>query len=340
MNEFIYLLPIGIALFLAFNMGASGTAPSFSAAYGARLIRKELIPGLFGIFVIGGALLAGRKVLATIGGEILPAGQMNLVSVSVVLLASALSLFFANILKVPQSTSQSTVFALAGCAIYLGDFNTRMLFFEIIPAWFILPIVAFAVTLLLGFLGGKSGSPVNASGSRLDPGHRKWRLITLACSCYVAFSIGANNVANAAGPVASMLRNELGLSGDASSFILVSICILLVAPWFGIGGSILGRRVLSTTGKDMINIGPREATLVSIITATLLLLASTLRGIPTSLVQMNTFSLMALGCLRKGGSDGLRKAVVFKLWITWLTAPAIAFLLAYALTGLTQRLGW
>jgi len=36
-----------IGMFLGVNMGASGTAPSFSAAYGANIIKRLAIPGVF-----------------------------------------------------------------------------------------------------------------------------------------------------------------------------------------------------------------------------------------------------------------------------------------------------
>ena len=45
------LLPYIIAMVLAITMGGSGTAPAFSASYGANVIRKSLIPGIFGIAV-------------------------------------------------------------------------------------------------------------------------------------------------------------------------------------------------------------------------------------------------------------------------------------------------
>jgi len=54
------ILPLIVAIFLAINMGASGTAPSFSAAYGANLIPRSLIPGLFGIMVFDRSY-RGRK---------------------------------------------------------------------------------------------------------------------------------------------------------------------------------------------------------------------------------------------------------------------------------------
>ena len=68
----ILLIPFVAATFLAINMGGSGTAPSFSAAHGSNVIRKDLIPGLFGIFVFFGAIIAGKKVVSTIGGAGLP----------------------------------------------------------------------------------------------------------------------------------------------------------------------------------------------------------------------------------------------------------------------------
>jgi len=40
------LIPFLVAMFLAIKMGGSGTAPAFSAAYDANIIRKSLIPGL------------------------------------------------------------------------------------------------------------------------------------------------------------------------------------------------------------------------------------------------------------------------------------------------------
>lgn len=53
-------IPFLLAMFLAINMGGSGTAPAFSAAYGANVLKRTLIPGLFGIMVLAGALIAGK----------------------------------------------------------------------------------------------------------------------------------------------------------------------------------------------------------------------------------------------------------------------------------------
>ena len=336
-SEYIYLIPIIIAFFLAFNMGGSGTAPSFSALYGADLIKKEYIPALFGAFVMLGALLAGGKVVQTIGGAILPAEAMNTLLVSIILLASALSILFATILKVPQSTSQSTVFALTGCALYLEKLQTGKLFLEIIPTWFILPLLSFIITYIAGRILLKIRRDSGRHGFNTVLQSSLWASITLACSCYVAFSIGSNNVANAAGPIASMMFNQLGPATGASPLFIPLFSVLLVSPWFGIGSSVLGGRVLQTTGKDIIAIGPQGAALIAFITASLLLLASTIRGIPASLVQMNTFAIIALSLLKGGPKDIASRKTITRLIATWLAAPILAFFIALGLMALA---GW
>ncbi len=338
-SEYLYLVPVGLAFFLAFNMGGSGTAPSFSALFGADLIKKEYIPALFGSFVMLGALLAGGKVVQTIGGAILPSEAMSVVLVSIILLSSALSIFFATMLNVPQSTSQSTVFAISGCALYLEKLQTDKLFLEIIPTWFILPLLSFAATYILGRVLLKIRRTSGLESFQTVKRRSAWAFITLACSCYVAFSIGSNNVANAAAPLASMMVNDLNLGAGAGSLFVTMLSILLVAPWFGIGSSVLGGRVLQTTGKDIIAIGPKGAALIAFITATLLLLASTTRGIPASLVQMNTFAIIALSLLKGGPQDIASRKTIARLIATWLAAPAIAFIISLILMALAAWAG-
>lgn len=71
---------------------------------------------------------------------------MNLTLTTIILLSVSLSLLMANLLKIPQSTSQATVFALVGPAVYFNILKTEKLFFEIIPTWLILPLVSFFMT--------------------------------------------------------------------------------------------------------------------------------------------------------------------------------------------------
>lgn len=335
----VFIVPLLVAVFLAMNMGGSGTAPAFSAAYGANVIKRETIPFLFGAFVLLGAILAGEKVINTIGGSVLPAGQMNLSIVTIVLLASALSIFAANLLKVPQSTSQSTIFALVGCAIQLGTLESGKLIFEMIPTWLFMPVISFILAYGLGHLFYKVKTKVRKKDFKVlnSNNNKRLKYITIACSCYVAFSIGSNNVANSAGPIASMLVNEMGFSNGGAIIMLLSV--MLIAPWFGIGSALFGSGVAKTIGREIISIGVLEATFISMITATLLLLASTTRGIPTSLVQMNTFAVIALAMLKENPKSIITRLSVIKLFTVWVIAPVIALLIAYSLTTIALNIG-
>jgi len=333
----VFIVPLLVAVFLAINMGASGTAPAFSAAYGAKIIKLDYIPFMFGTFVLLGAIIAGDKVIKTIGGSVLPAENMNMAVVTIVLLASALSIFIANMLKVPQSTSQSTVFALVGCALPLKVLESSRLIYEMVPTWLIMPFISFFLTFSLGFLFIKLKKKIWFLEFKKVRKNHLWKYITIACSCYVAFSIGSNNVANSAGPLASLVGNEMGF-GDGNVTILL-LSVMLVAPWFGIGSALMGRGVSKTIGHEIIHLDVLGATFISIITATLLLLASTTRGIPTSLVQMNTFSVIAVGMLKEGPRNILSRLSVIKLFTVWIVAPIIAMAISYLLTILSINIG-
>jgi len=156
----------------------------------------------------------------------------------------------------------------------------------------------------------------------------------------VAFSIGSNNVANAAGPITSMVLLELGIPKSGDNFLLCMILgTLIIAPWFGIGSSIFGKRNLETTGKEIIELGPLGAMLISVVTASLLLLVSVTRGIPMSLVQLNTGAIIGLGISKFGTKEILKETSVKKIMIIWIIAPLIALILSVLLTFAADKLG-
>jgi len=335
----VLLIPFLAAMFLAINMGASGTAPSFSAAYGANLIRRERIAGVFGIFVLAGALIAGKKVAMTISRGILPEDVMGLTLTTIVLVSVALSLLMANLLKVPQSTSQATIAALVGPAVYYDILKAHRLLFEVIPTWLILPVVSFLLTLAIGKL---IYTPLNkrmTNGFSRVAGHPFLKIAVLAASCYVAFAIGSNNVANAAGPIVAMAMKSMGTTTEATALMIMIFATLLVAPCFAIGSSIMGSRVVETTGREIVEFGPLGAVLVAVVTATLLLVASVSRGIPASLVQMNTASIMALGVTKEGWRFVASRTSVRKLLVIWIVSPLMALGISFGLTALAEALG-
>ncbi|MDP2912347.1 MAG: inorganic phosphate transporter, partial [Candidatus Omnitrophota bacterium] len=112
-----HIILILTVIFFSLNMGASGIAPSFASTYGSGLIKKRNALLLFGVFVILGAIILGRNVAVTLGKGLLPKEVISFDVVLVILVAATLSLFLANILKIPQSTSQVTVGAIVGAGL-------------------------------------------------------------------------------------------------------------------------------------------------------------------------------------------------------------------------------
>lgn len=158
-------------------------------------------------------------------------------------------------------------------------------------------------------------------------------------SLYVAFSIGSNNVANAAGPIASMTINELGIENINKNFELIMILTtLIIAPNFGIGSSIFGYKIVKKTGKEIVMFGKVEAVIIAFISASLLLAASLTKGIPTSLVQLNVAAILGIGVAKLGFKNIFRKTEVNKFFMMWIIAPSIAFLLTLLLLYFAEKM--
>jgi len=334
-----FLIPFLVAIFLAINMGGSGTAPAFSAAYGANVIKKSLIPGLFGLAVFAGAILGGEETSKTIGKGILAPEMMNFTVVSIILFSVAISLLIANMFGVPQSTSQSTVVAVVAPAVYFDMLNTDKLFYEIIPTWFIMPVISFILALLIGKY---IYTPLSKKGytisKKVNDSYVLKGLIVFM-SLYVAFSIGTNNVANAVGPIATMAFNEIEISQKYYPHIMI-LATLIVAPCFGIGSSLFGHKVVANTGKEIFLFGKIEAVIIAFLSASLLLAASLVKGVPTSLVQLNVAAILGIGVSKMGFKNIFRKTEVNKFFIMWIIAPIIAFFLSFLLIYIADIYGF
>jgi len=265
--------------------------------------------------------------------------MMNFTVVSIILFSVAISLLIANMFGVPQSTSQSTVVAVVAPAVYFDMLNTDKLFYEIIPTWFIMPVISFILALLIGKY---IYTPLRKKGytisKKVNDSYVLKGLIVFM-SLYVAFSIGTNNVANAVGPIATMAFNEIEISQKYYPHIMI-LATLIVAPCFGIGSSLFGHKVVANTGKEIFLFGKIEAVIIAFLSASLLLAASLVKGVPTSLVQLNVAAILGIGVSKMGFKNIFRKTEVNKFFIMWIIAPIIAFFLSFLLIYIADIYGF
>jgi len=314
-----------LTIFFAINMGASGIAPSFAAAYGGRLIKWGKALFFFSIFVVLGAVILGHNVSLTLGRNLLPKEFLNLDTVLIIIFSASLSLFLANMLKIPQSTSQVTVGAITGVGIYYRHLYIKTLLLKIIPMWIILPCLSYFFTFFLYRLIYPPHHNNLHIYEKMFAHENKLRIASLLVSCYVAFAIGSNNVANAVGPLAGA-----GILGILPGLILI-------APVFGLGALVMGRGTIETAGKEIVPLGLFSSTLVSFVTATLLLFASIL-GVPQSLVQLNICSIFAISSLKNGHRTTLDLHIARKTMLVWTVTPILSLLLSYLALFLKNKL--
>lgn len=320
---FKVILLIITVIFFAINLGGSGIAPSFATVFGGKLLKKSWILILFALFLSLGALSFGGRVSTTLGKSIVPSHLFTFDVALAVIFSAALAIFISNILKVPQSTSLVTVGSIVGAGLYGGVINFKTFLF-LIPAWIILPIVAFVLT----FLAFRVIYPPSFRNLWFYEKVHSWKgslkLIALIAACFVAFAVGANNVANAVGPL-------------FGAGIIVSPLwgIALIVPLFVLGAAIFGDLTMGTIGKEIVPLGIIASSLVSFITATLLSLASFL-GVPCPLVLLNGASILAISTLKHGHVVAVRQSESRRMVGIWILAPFAAAAFTYLTLLLLQ----
>ncbi|WP_050183441.1 inorganic phosphate transporter [Domibacillus robiginosus] len=309
---------IAIALFFAMNIGASGTAASMGAAYGANAIKKRLALVLVALAAFLGAVLGGGEVAKTIGEGIIPSDLLSVKVVVIILLGATLTLFISNLLGIPLSTSEVTVGSVVGVGLaYHSLFTEKLL--VILLFWIIVPIASFFITFCMG--------KIIARAERRWPqlkGQGKWAkglsILLVVGGCWEAFSAGMNNVANAVGPLmgANIISTEKGL--------------WLGALFVSIGALLMGSKVLETNAKKITTMSLLEGSAVSF-TGGSLVVAASIFGLPIPLTQVTTCGILGVGTAQSG--FGLfQKGIIKRILLIWVISPLFSIVVSYFLINL------
>jgi PiT family inorganic phosphate transporter len=181
-------------------------------------------------------------------------------------------------------------------------------------------LIAFLIAGSLGFLGKKLLTRfVKYDENR--GAEEIFRRIQIGTSCYVALAQGANDVANAIGPLAVIYflvkTGSVGAQVPVPSFLLMFGGIGIAC-----GISMAGYRVMDTIGKKITTLTNTRGFAVDFAAATTVLVASKL-GLPVSTTHAAVGGVLGVGVA--GGIDAVNFAVVFRIILYWiLTVPAAA----------------
>jgi len=150
--------------------------------------------------------------------------------------------------------------------------------------------------------------------------------ITITISgCYVAFSAGSNNAANAVGAIVGA-----GVINQFKGAVLAGFGM-------GLGAILFGGRILDAVGKGITDIGVVRAISIETTGATIIYIA-TLMGIPVSLNETITSGIIATSCARAGFRKTAKNEHVLRILFFWFVAPFLAIALSYILTALWMNL--
>lgn len=298
----IFLAGILTAVFVGVNIGGSSTGVAFGPAVGSKTIGKMAAGGLMTVFALIGGWTIGRNVVSTMGGDIVPSDLFTLTVSIVILFIIGAALLISNLFGVPASTSMTAVGAIAGLGLAKGSLDWAVLG-HITSWWIVSPIVAFWVSGVIGryfypWLATRftvvqsDGRLIELDRSaaipfpRLGPNttNREFlgTVLVIGVGCYMAFSAGASNVANAVAPLVG------------SEMLSMSYGILLAAAAIGVGAFTLGRKTMDTMGNDLTELPILAALVVAVVSATVVTFLSWF-GIPASFVVIATMSIVGLG---------------------------------------------
>ncbi len=148
-----------------------------------------------------------------------------------------------------------------------------------------------------------------------------FRRIQIGTSCYVALAQGANDVANAIGPLAVIYF--LAKTGTVGAKVPVPVFLLFFGG-IGIACGIwmAGSRVMTTMGTKITTLTNTRGFSVDFAAATTVLLASKM-GLPVSTTHAAVGGVMGVGLAR--GIEAVNFRIVLQIMIYWvLTVPAAA----------------
>ena len=338
MDFLLPLVMIAAGFYVGWNIGANDAANCIGTMVGAQIISYRKAVLIMAVFVILGAALQGQRVMETIGKgmvisdqaawqeyngtaadadfrQYFPDNRLPDKAILVALVSAGLFVTLATFSRVPVSTTQAIVGGVIGTGLAIvglqpGYIQWPMLL-QIFSAWVVSPLL----TLLLAFAFYSLVS-LWLKKANVMFWSRILAALVVISAAYVSFSLGANDVGNAIGPLLNRFPGhgaELALLGGVS---------------IAVGALTFGARVTDTVGKSITALDYGGA-LSAQFAAAIGVHVFTLLGIPVSTSQAVVGAVIGVGLTK--GMRAVSVNRIRRIFLGWVLTPACAALFAYIL---------
>ena len=155
---------------------------------------------------------------------------------------------------------------------------------------------------------------------------KSFAILMIFTACSMAFAHGANDVANAVGPlaaVAGVVQNH-GLGDLAAKTAVPAWVLLLGAIGIVVGLATYGYKVIATVGREITKLTPSRGFAAELAAASTVVTASAF-GLPISTTHTLVGAILGIGLARGIGAINLR--VILSIFMSWaITLPVGAVL--------------
>jgi len=315
----LIVLTILMGIAIGWSIGANDAANSLGTAVGCNVLSLKQAIILISIFGFLGAFLQGGHVVKTISIGIVPIDQLDKdIAIYLALVAcfgACAWVILATYWKIPISTSHSIVGAVAGAGFAIGAPVKYKALLDIFICWIFTPVGA----AVLGYLLYKL---FKNTLYRIIP-RRFFKMIMMflvtVSGCYVAYTWGANDVANTTGVIVGA-----GVLSVRMSVIIGGLAIFLgIVTW--------GYKVIETIGSEITNLLPIMAFSAQLASA-INVHVYTLFGMPVSTSHSIVGSIFGVGLVK--GIKVVNFRIIREIIICWLATPFVSGVITFiALKG-------
>jgi PiT family inorganic phosphate transporter len=329
--------------YVGWNIGANDAANCIGTTVGAQIISYRKAVLIMATFVILGGVLQGHHVMKTVGKGIViseaqvfeeyngisagpefrghfPDDRLTDKAIFVALLSAGFFVTLATFSSIPVSTSQAIVGGVAGVGLGMVGMNAAYfklgVLLKIFGAWVISPVLTMVLAGTLYYLLGlflRRASSILWS--------QVMAIAVVVSAAYVSYSLGANDVGNAIGPLLSKFPDHglwLALLGGVA---------------MALGAFTFGERVTHTVGKSITPLDYAGALSAQFAAAFGVHLFS-MAGIPVSTSQAVVGGVIGVGLTK--GMKAVSSKKIGTIFIGWVVTPTCAAVFAALLYRLVS----